>query len=113
MSFLVWGFSVDARIELDDFAAPRQDRANLSSGVQVHPSELEAAKSGLFYIKPPVTPTQPRGNIGCFGYGAGLAMATMDAVVDAGGAVRSLPPLMPFPILGNYQLTMSVLNSVF
>ncbi|KAK4704658.1 hypothetical protein P7C70_g1555, partial [Phenoliferia sp. Uapishka_3] len=76
----------DARIELDDFAAPRHDRAGLSVGSQIHPSELKAAELGLFLIKPPVTPSQPRGNVGCFGYGAGLAMATMDAVVTNGGA---------------------------
>ncbi|KAL8277876.1 hypothetical protein RQP46_009695 [Phenoliferia psychrophenolica] len=58
----------------------------MTEGTLTHPAEAEAAKSGLFLIKPPVTPTQPRGNIGCFGYGAGLAMSTMDAVVAAGGS---------------------------
>ena len=60
----------------------------MAEGTLTHPAEAEAAKSGLFLIKPPVTSSQPRGNIGCFGYGAGLAMSTMDAVVAAGGSAR-------------------------
>ncbi|KAI5478812.1 succinyl-CoA synthetase-like protein [Pseudohyphozyma bogoriensis] len=64
--------STDARIELDDFAAPRQkDLAALvkttTADLHLHPAEVEASEAGLFLVKPT------------------LAMATMDAVTAAGG----------------------------
>lgn len=40
---------------------------------------------GLFYIKLPND-----GTVGSFGYGAGNAMATMDGLFIAGGAVSKL-----------------------
>ncbi|KAM0746841.1 hypothetical protein T439DRAFT_329526 [Meredithblackwellia eburnea MCA 4105] len=100
----------NAQIQLDPFAFPRHTNHSSLSSAHLHPSELEASTHGLFYIKPPVTPSQPRGNIGCFGYGAGLAMATMDAVVAAGGAVAAgiIEAVRETPRLDSGQVPMVV-----
>lgn len=52
-----------------------------------HAAELEAEKAGLFYIKFGAKDNHEgvKGDVACFGYGAGLAMATSDAVVSKGG----------------------------
>lgn len=52
------------------------------------PIIAKAEDGGLFYINLP-----NNGNIGSFGYGAGNAMGTMDAITNAGGTV-STPRLM-------------------
>ena len=46
----------------------------------------QARRAGLFYHK------HSGGNIGQYGYGAGVAMSTMDALAIAGGKVRILDP---------------------
>lgn len=107
--------SMDTQIELDDFARSRWiwDSSLLSPeppSEDTHPAEIEAQKAGMCYIKPPKRAGEKRGNVGCFGYGAGvsavndngrkasdeseqLAMATMDAVVAAGGRVGDIKHL--------------------
>ena len=70
---------LDCKMELDDNALFRQPK--LLALEDVHESdarELEAKASGLAYIS-------LEGNIGCMVNGAGLAMATMDAIGLAGG----------------------------
>ena len=70
---------LDCKMELDDNALLRQPK--LLALEDVHESdarELEAKAVGLAYIS-------LEGNIGCMVNGAGLAMATMDAIGLAGG----------------------------
>jgi succinyl-CoA synthetase beta subunit len=58
-----------------------------------HPLEKKASLAGLFYHK---RKEGEGGNIGSFGYGAGVAMSTMDALAVAGGRVSQEPPV-PLP----------------
>jgi succinyl-CoA synthetase beta subunit len=70
---------LDCKFNLDDNALFRhKDLAALRDEAQEDPTELEAAKVGLNYVK-------LDGNIGCMVNGAGLAMATMDICKLAGG----------------------------
>ena len=81
--------SVDSHIQLDPFAVHRHaDIRDLRVKEQEHASELKAEEAGLFYIKlgPADNERGERGNIACFGYGAGLAMATADALLLKGGS---------------------------
>ena len=64
--------AVDAKVNIDDNALYRQsDIENLRDLDEEDPSEIEANKSNLSYVK-------LDGNVGCMVNGAGLAMATMD-----------------------------------
>jgi succinyl-CoA synthetase beta subunit len=72
--------ALDAKMNFDDNALFRhKDVEALRDESEEDPSELEAAKHGLNYIK-------LDGNIGCMVNGAGLAMATMDIIKLYGGA---------------------------
>jgi succinyl-CoA synthetase beta subunit len=65
---------LDAKVNFDDNALFRhKDIEELRDEDEEDPSELEAAKHGLNYVK-------LDGNIGCMVNGAGLAMATMDII---------------------------------
>ena len=71
--------AVDAKINLDDNALYRHpDLEDLRDLNEEDPTEVEAGKHGLSYIK-------LDGNVGCMVNGAGLAMATMDIIKLAGG----------------------------
>ena len=71
--------AVDAKLNLDDNAAFRHDTESLRDRSQENPTEIEAEESGIgSYIK-------LDGDIGCMVNGAGLAMATMDTIVQQGG----------------------------
>ena len=71
--------ALDAKMNFDDNALFRhKDVEALRDESEEDPSELEAAKHGLNYIK-------LDGNIGCMVNGAGLAMATMDIIQLYGG----------------------------
>ncbi|MGE0719924.1 MAG: ADP-forming succinate--CoA ligase subunit beta [Alphaproteobacteria bacterium] len=71
--------ALDAKMNFDDNALYRQpDVAALRDEDEEDPSELEAGKHGLNYVK-------LDGNIGCMVNGAGLAMATMDIIKLYGG----------------------------
>ncbi|MBI1775658.1 MAG: ADP-forming succinate--CoA ligase subunit beta [Proteobacteria bacterium] len=71
--------ALDAKMNFDDNALDRhKDVAELRDEDEEDPSEREAAKHGLNYIK-------LNGNIGCMVNGAGLAMATMDIIKLYGG----------------------------
>ncbi|MGK7395604.1 MAG: ADP-forming succinate--CoA ligase subunit beta [Candidatus Cyclobacteriaceae bacterium M3_2C_046] len=71
--------AVDAKVSLDDNALYRhKDLAELRDITEEDPLEVEAANSGLSYIK-------LDGNVGCMVNGAGLAMATMDIIKLSGG----------------------------
>lgn len=71
--------ALDAKIEFDDNALFRQPEIQkLRDRRQDTEAEVEAEDCGLSYISLP-------GEIGCLVNGAGLAMATMDAIQAAGG----------------------------
>jgi succinyl-CoA synthetase beta subunit len=71
--------AVDAKVNLDDNALYRhEDYAAMRDESEEDPTEVEAGKSNLNYVK-------LDGNVGCMVNGAGLAMATMDIIKLAGG----------------------------
>ena len=70
--------ALDAKITIDDNALYRQrELMEMADQAVEFPEELEAKKFGLNYI-------HLDGSIGCMVNGAGLAMATMDCVQQAG-----------------------------
>lgn len=72
--------AVDTKISLDDNALYRhKDLAELRDESEEDPTEVEAKKVGLNYVK-------LDGNVGCMVNGAGLAMATMDIIKLSGGS---------------------------
>lgn len=74
--------AADARIIIDDNALFRhpqyQVRLLSEEKTELTPEEIDARKAGLAYVK-------LNGNIGIMGNGAGLVMATLDAVQLYGG----------------------------
>ena len=71
--------AVDAKVSLDDNALFRhKDLAALRDLREENPIEVEAGEMGLNYV-------DLDGNVGCMVNGAGLAMATMDLIKQAGG----------------------------
>lgn len=71
--------AVDAKVNLDDNGLFRHpEYAALRDISEEDPTEVEASKSNLNYVK-------LDGNVGCMVNGAGLAMATMDIIKLAGG----------------------------
>ena len=71
--------AADAKVNLDDNALYRhQDYAELRDISEEDPSEVEAGKYGLNFVK-------LDGDVGCMVNGAGLAMATMDIIKLSGG----------------------------
>ena len=71
--------AVDAKVTIDDNALYRhKDYAELRDTREERPIEVEAKAAGLNYV-------DLDGNVGCMVNGAGLAMATMDLIKQAGG----------------------------
>ena len=71
--------AVDSKVTLDDNALYRhKDLAELRDKREENPIEVEAGELGLNYV-------DLDGNVGCMVNGAGLAMATMDLIKQAGG----------------------------
>jgi succinyl-CoA synthetase beta subunit len=71
--------AVDAKVTLDANALYRhKDLAALRDKREENPIEVEAGELGLNYV-------DLDGNVGCMVNGAGLAMATMDLIKQAGG----------------------------
>lgn len=71
--------AVDAKVTLDDNALFRhKDYAEMRDIREESPVEVEAREVGLNYV-------DLDGNVGCMVNGAGLAMATMDLIKQAGG----------------------------
>lgn len=71
--------AVDAKVSLDDNALFRhKDYQALRDLREENPVEVEAKEAGLNYVA-------LDGNVGCMVNGAGLAMATMDLIKQAGG----------------------------
>ena len=71
--------AVDAKVTLDDNALFRHpDFASMRDIREENPTDVAAREVGLNYV-------QLDGNVGCMVNGAGLAMATMDLIKQAGG----------------------------
>ncbi len=71
--------ALDAKVTFDDNALFRhKDFLELRDLAEEDPSEIQAANTGLSYVK-------LEGNIGCLVNGAGLAMSTMDLIKLHGG----------------------------
>lgn len=71
--------AVDAKVVLDDNALYRhRDYVDMRDILEENPIEVEAKALGLNYV-------DLDGNVGCMVNGAGLAMATMDLIKQAGG----------------------------
>ncbi|MCW4051979.1 MAG: ADP-forming succinate--CoA ligase subunit beta [Candidatus Bathyarchaeota archaeon] len=74
--------AADARLLIDDNALFRhplyKNRLLSEDKTELNPEEIRARKAGLAYVK-------LDGNIGIMGNGAGLVMATLDAVQGYGG----------------------------
>jgi len=71
--------AVDAKVSIDDNALfRRKDYAAMRDIREENATEVEAKEAGLSYV-------DLDGNVGCMVNGAGLAMATMDLIKQAGG----------------------------
>ena len=71
--------AVDAKVTIDDNALFRhKDYLEIRDLREENPIEVEAREAGLNYV-------DLDGNVGCMVNGAGLAMATMDLIKQAGG----------------------------
>ena len=71
--------AVDAKVTIDDNSLFRhEDYLKLRDIREENPIEVEAKKAGLNYV-------DLDGNVGCMVNGAGLALATMDLIKQAGG----------------------------
>jgi succinyl-CoA synthetase beta subunit len=72
--------AADARLIIDDNALFRHSdyKERLTSEAELSPQEVEAQKADLAYVK-------LDGNVGIIGNGAGLVMATLDAIQLYGG----------------------------
>lgn len=109
--------ALDSKINFDDNALFRhkeiQELRDLS---EEEPSEIEAAKYNLNYIK-------LDGNVGCMVNGAGLAMATLDIIklyggepanfLDVGGIANADAVANGFKIIMSDQNIQSVLVNIF
>lgn len=72
--------AVDAKVSIDDNALFRHPKyAQMRDIREENPIEVEAKSVGLNYVA-------LDGNVGCMVNGAGLAMATMDLIKQAGGS---------------------------
>ncbi len=77
--------ALDAKVTLDDNAAPRQGHDRFADPASADPLEARAKASHLNYVK-------LDGQAGIIGNGAGLVMSTLDVVAYAGESVRRRPP---------------------
>jgi succinyl-CoA synthetase beta subunit len=74
---------LDAKVTLDDNAMYRHpDFAGFAKAFVLDPTEARAREKGLQYVK-------LDGEVGIIGNGAGLVMATLDVVQQAGGAAAN------------------------
>lgn len=110
--------ALDAKMSLDDNARFRhKDWDALDLADEIDPSEIEAAKFDLNYVK------LDGGNIGCMVNGAGLAMATMDVIalngakpanfLDVGGGATAENVTAAFKILTSDPDVKVILVNIF
>lgn len=77
--------ALDAKVSIDDNALYRHpETAAMRDPNEEDPAELEAKEHGMAFVK-------LDGNIGCLVNGAGLAMATMDAIATYGADQGAFP----------------------
>src|SRR6266850_5667959 len=109
--------ALDAKIGFDDKALFRHaDVAALRDEDEEDPTELEAGKHALNYVK-------LDGNIGCMVNGAGLAMATMDIIklyggnpanfLDVGGGASTEKVTEAFKIMLKNPKLKAILVNIF
>ena len=108
---------LDAKINFDDNALYRHpDILSLKDPYEEDPTEIEASKHGLSYIK-------LNGKIGCMVNGAGLAMATMDIIklygsepanfLDVGGGASKEKVSAAFKIIMSDKNVKGILINIF
>ncbi|MCB0398009.1 MAG: succinate--CoA ligase subunit beta, partial [Flavobacteriales bacterium] len=109
--------AVDAKVTLDDNALYRhKDYAEMRDESEEDPTEVEAGKVGLNYVK-------LDGNVGCMVNGAGLAMATMDMIkllgfepanfLDVGGTADAARVEQAFRIILRDPNVKAILVNIF
>jgi len=108
---------LDAKINFDDNALYRHpDILSLKDPHEEDPTEIEASRQGLSYIK-------LDGKIGCMVNGAGLAMATMDIIklygsepanfLDVGGGASKEKVSAAFKIIMSDKNVKGILINIF
>ena len=109
--------ALDAKLNFDDNALFRHpDIVALRDLNEEEPSEIEASKYGLSYVK-------MNGSIGCMVNGAGLAMATMDIIkyygeepanfLDVGGGATKEKVTEAFKIILADPAVKAILVNIF
>ncbi len=109
--------ALDSKINFDDNALYRhKEIAELRDFAEEEPSEVEADKHNLNYIK-------LDGNVGCMVNGAGLAMATMDIIklhggepanfLDVGGVANAETVAHGFKIILSDENVKCILINIF
>jgi len=109
--------ALDAKVAFDGNALYRHPQVQeLHDPTEEEPSELEAKKHGLAFIK-------LDGNIGCLVNGAGLAMGTMDIIklhgsepanfLDVGGGANKEKVTSAFKIILNDPNVKGILVNIF
>lgn len=109
--------ALDAKLNFDDNALFRHpDILEMRDLNEEEPSEIEASKYGLSYIK-------MNGTIGCMVNGAGLAMATMDIIkhygqepanfLDVGGGASKEKVTEAFKIILSDYSVKAILVNIF
>ncbi|HUO57368.1 MAG TPA: ADP-forming succinate--CoA ligase subunit beta [bacterium] len=108
---------LDAKVSFDDNGLPRhKEYISWRDPDEEDPRELQAAESGLSYIS-------LDGNIGCLVNGAGLAMATADAIqhfggspanfLDVGGSATTKAVTQAFKIILSDNRVKAILVNIF
>ena len=77
--------ALDAKVTLDDNAAPRQEHDRFTDPASADPLEARAKARHLNYVK-------LDGQVGVIGNGAGLVMSTLDVVAYAGEPLGGIRP---------------------
>jgi succinyl-CoA synthetase beta subunit len=109
--------ALDAKLNFDDDALPRHSEIEgLRDSDQEDPLEVEAGQFGISYVK-------LDGDVGCMVNGAGLAMATMDAIsladampanfLDVGGGATEEQVAQAFRLLLSDPQVKRILVNVF
>jgi len=109
--------AADAKVVIDNNALFRhQDILQMRDITEEDPTEVEAGKNGLNYVK-------LNGNVGCMVNGAGLAMATMDIIklsggepanfLDVGGSANSQSVEAAFRIILKDPHVKAILINIF
>jgi succinyl-CoA synthetase beta subunit len=109
--------ALDAKVNFDDNALFRHPEiVALRDFGEEEPSEIEASKHGLSYVK-------MNGSIGCMVNGAGLAMATMDIIkhygqepanfLDVGGGATKEKVTEAFKIILSDPAVKAILVNIF